>query len=437
MIREKMIFVATHDVAGKLRGKAFPAADIGKRLRRGVGWTPTNVQITCFDAIAESPYGALGDLLLVPDANTEIKVDFQDDRPAEHMMLGDICELDGSPWECCTRSILKAALARLEAVAGLTLTAAFEHEFQLKGAHRPIGDAYSRAGYRDQAWFAETLMGAMRTAGLHPDTFMKEYGVDQYEVTMAPSDGLRAADASTILREVTHFVAMRAGDAATFTPIRAPEGVGNGVHIHMSFSDADGNPATYDENGPHGMSKPTGAFLAGVLKYIDSIVALTAPSVLSYRRLTPHRWSAAYNNLGVRDREAAVRICPTTASDPESVARQFNFEYRAADAAASPHLALAAILHAGIQGIEEDLPPPEATEEDLSLLPAADLESRGFIRLPQTLPEALERFASNSVVTNWFPGQFANVYKLHKEGEMAFLKDMDDPEIFAAYEAAY
>lgn len=437
MIREKMIYVATHDVAGKLRGKAFPAADIQKRLRRGVGWTPTNVQITCFDAISESPYGALGDLLLVPDPDSEMKVDFQDGTPAEHLMLGDICELDGSPWECCTRSILKGALRRLNKVAGFGLTAAFEHEFQLKTANRPIGDAYSRAGYRDKAVFAETLMAALRQAGLGPDTFMKEYGVDQYEVTLTPDDGLRAADASSILRELVHCVAARTGDAATFTPIRAADGVGNGVHIHMSFRDLEGNPTTYDPNGPHGMAEKTGAFLAGILKYVDSIVALTAPSVLSYQRLTPHRWSAAFNNLGVRDREATVRICPTTSSDPEAIAKQYNFEFRAADAAASPHLAMAAILHAGIQGIEEGLSAPEATQEDLSLLDPTVLAERGFVRLPLTLNEALERFASNMTVTNWFPGQFPDVYRLHKEGEIAFLEDKDDPAIFSAYEAVY
>ena len=68
---------------------------------------------------------------------------------------------------------------------------------------------------------------------------------------------------------------------------------------------------------------------------------LTAPSAISYERLKPHRWSAAFNNLGLHDREASLRICPITTEDTESTARQFNFEFRAADAAASPYLALA------------------------------------------------------------------------------------------------
>ncbi|MEM1045132.1 MAG: glutamine synthetase family protein [Pseudomonadota bacterium] len=437
MIREPLVFVATSDIAGKLRGKAFPAADMERRMRKGVGWTPTNVQITCFDAIADTPYGALDDLLLIPDPETETRIDFEDGSPAEHLFIGDICCLDDTPWECCTRSILKTALQRLEAVSGLTLKVAFEHEFQLTEANRPLGDAYSRAGYRENAVFGETLMAALRAAGLVPDTFMKEYGVDQFEVTVAPRPALRAADEAVLLRDITQNVARRLGDRATFTPMRAPEGVGNGVHIHMSLCQSDGTPATYDPTGVHGLSEVAGAFSAGIVRYVDAILALTAPSVLSYRRLTPHRWSAAYNNLGLRDREAALRICPTTGRDSASTASQFNLEYRAADPAASPYVALAALVFAGAQGIQDALPVPEATSEDLSLLDPATLADRGFIRLPQTLLQALDRFNENATVKAWFPGQFSDIYRLHKQGEMAFLADKDETALFAAYETAY
>ncbi|RUU56493.1 glutamine synthetase, partial [Mesorhizobium sp. M2C.T.Ca.TU.009.01.2.1] len=96
MIREPLLFVATCDVSGRVRGKAFPLDLIEKRAGRGVGWTPTNVQITCFDAIAESPYGSLGDLLLVPDRDSRVTVDFEDGSPAEDFMLGDILTLEGA-----------------------------------------------------------------------------------------------------------------------------------------------------------------------------------------------------------------------------------------------------------------------------------------------------------------------------------------------------
>jgi glutamine synthetase len=437
MIREEMVVACCTDLAGKVRGKAFPASQFDMRRKRGVGWTPTNVQITCFDAIAESPFGALGDLVLIPDEAARVRVEFESGATAEHFVLGDIKHTDGRPWEFCTRSILKSALERLERLTGLTLHGAFEHEFQFRGGARLIGDAYTSAGFRRERGFAETLVAAIRSAGLEPDTFMKEYGPGQYEATIAPARGVAIADQATILRELVRSVGERLDQPVTFTPIRDPASVGNGVHIHLSFLDQDGKPATYDPTGVHGLNRHAGPFIAGILKYLDAIIAVTAPSVVSYLRLTPHRWSAAFNNLGFRDREASVRICPVSDLSDLAKAAQFNFEFRAADAAASPHLQLAAIVHAGAQGIEEALPAPQATEEDLSLLDAAALRARGYVRLPQTLEESLDRFRANAVVTGWFPEGFADLYVMHKKGERAFLGERSQAEICALYEQVY
>ena len=430
-----LIFAATCDIAGKVRGKAFPASQLDKRLKRGVGWTPTNVQINCFDGIADSPFGALGDLLLIPDQDTHVAADFG--THAEPFMLGDIVSLEGEPWDFCTRSLLKSALARLEKVGGVQLLAAFEHEFQLKGDSHLVGEGYGRTGFEAQRGLCDTLMAQLVAAGLSPDSIMKEYGPNQYEVVIGPEVGVRAADAAVILRELTRSTARAHGEEATFTPITDPNNVGNGVHIHMSFLTPDGAPATYDENGPCGMSAITDAFAAGVLKYLDAILALTAPSVVSYLRLTPHRWSAAYNNLGFRDREASLRVCPVTSKDPAGIAKQFNIEYRAADAAACPHLALAAIVHAGCQGIEDGSNAPAPTEEDLSLLSTEDLNARGFIRLPETLEAALDTFTANKTVTSWFPETFAAVYRAHKDSEIAAVAEMDANALCAAYAGTY
>ncbi|MBA3448001.1 MAG: glutamine synthetase [Pseudaminobacter sp.] len=425
------------DLAGKVRGKAFPASQFDKRLARGIGWTPTNVQITCFDAIAESPFGSLGDLVLIPDPAARVRVEFGEGEPVEHFAIGNIRHTDGRPWEYCTRSILIEALRRLERVSGLTLFGAFEHEFQFRNRPSPPGDAFSLAGFRAERVFAESLIAAMREAGVSPDTFMKEFGAGQYEVTMGPQRGVTIADHSLITREMVQAVAYRLGHEVTFTPIRDAAGVGNGVHIHMSFLSADGQPATYDSTRRHELSKPAGQFIAGILKYLEAIVAITAPSVVSYLRLTPHRWSAAFNNLGYRDREASVRICPVSDLSDIAKASQFNFEFRAADATASPYLQLAALVHAGVQGIEDGLEAPEATHDDLSLLDAAALAACGHVRLPQTLENALERFRANPVVTGWFPEGFANTYVKHKHCEIAFLKDRNQAEICKAYEEVY
>ena len=430
-----LIFAATCDFAGKVRGKAFPAADLDNRLQKGVGWTPTNVQINCFDINADSPFGALGDLLMIPDPQAAVEVPFGE--VTERFMLSDILELDGTPWAFCTRSLLKSALTRLETLGGLRLLAAFEHEFQLKTPSALIGEAYGRNGFEEHRVLCETLMDKLALAGLTPDSIMKEYGRDQIEVVIGPEPGLRAADAAVILRELTRSTARHLGQTATFTPIRDPDSVGNGVHIHMSLQDVDGTPVGYDPDGPQGLSSVSGAFAAGVLKYLDSYLALTAPSVISYLRLTPHRWSAAYNNLGYRDREASLRICPVTAQNPTDIAHQFNLEFRAGDAAASPYLALAAIVQAGCQGIEEALAAPEPTHEDLSQLPADTLAERGLVRLPQTLEAALERFEGNETVCGWFPEGFARLYADHKRSEISHLAGREAREQCAAYEATY
>jgi glutamine synthetase len=433
--RSQLIFAATCDLAGKVRGKAFPKSDLERRLKRGMGWTPTNVQINCFDGIGETPFGALGDLLLIPDQAAAVSADFG--SYTEHFMLSDIVTLEGEPWDFCTRAILKSALARLEHLSGVRLISAFEHEFQLKRELGLIGEGFGRSGFEMHRPLCETLIEQIHAAGFSPDSIMKEYGPNQYEVVIAPEEGVRAADAAVIIKELTRSTARFHGEEATFTPIRDPASVGNGVHMHMSFLNADNSPATYDADKPYGMSDLTGAFAAGVLKYLDAIIAITAPSVVSYLRLTPHRWSAAFNNLGFRDREASLRICPVTAKEPTDIARQYNIEYRAADAAACPHLALAAVVHAGCQGIEERLSAPTPTEEDLSLLSAGELSDRGFVRLPESLDEALNRFIENDTVRGWFPDTFASVYKAHKDSEIAHLADLDTAARCQLYEAVY
>lgn len=426
--------ICTGDFAGMVRGKGVPTAEFDRRCAGGIGWTPTNVQITCFDTIAESPYGALGDLVLRPDPATRAEVALPG-GPAVAFALGDILHLDGRPWECCTRGMLKAAAARLTAETGLELRATFEHEFMLPGGAGTA--AFSLAGFAERGAFAEALHAALAGAGIAPDSFLREYGPDQMEVTLPPAPALRAADQAVALREIVRAVARGLGLRATFTPLISPAVVGNGVHIHWSLWDAAGRPVTHDPAGPEGLSAPAGAFVAGILRQARALTALTAPSAISFRRLVPHRWSAAFTNLGRQDREATLRICPVTAADPAARARQFNLEYRAADAAANPHLALAALIEAGLAGIRDGLSPPAATTEDLALLSPAALAARGLARLPADLPEALEALATDTVLRAALPPAMPDIYIAHKRGELAHVAPMTEAEQFAAYAAVY
>lgn len=437
MTTDPLMMACVGDVSGMVRGKGFPVSAFEKRVEKGVGWTPTNVQITCFDTIADSPYGSLGDLVLWPERTSFRTVRLGEaEGPEERYVLGDIAHLDGTPWECCLRSMLKRALADLEALTGWRLVSTFEHEFMFAGG-RSAGAAFSLSGFRHRAGFGEAFMGALGQAGIVPDSFLREYGPGQYEVTVDPAEGVEAADQAMMLRELARATAALFGEEVTFTPLIDPTAVGNGVHVHFSFLDRTGEPVMYDAAGRHGLSEKAGSFVAGILAHLDAILCLTAPSRISYGRLTPHRWSAAFNNLGDKDREASLRICPTSAKDGAGRARQFNVEYRAADAAANPHLALAALVMAGCQGIRDGLATPEATQEDLSLLDADALARRGYRRLPATLADALDRLEASATVRSWFPEGFADIYLAHKRGELAHLDGLSEEEACAAYAAVY
>jgi glutamine synthetase len=193
----------------------------------------------------------------------------------------------------------------------------------------------------------------------------------------------------------------------------------------------------HDPQGQHGLGDVAGAFVAGVLKYLPQFLCLTAPLATSYFRLTPHRWSAAYNNLGNQDREASLRICPVSASSAEQRARQFNIEYRAADAAASPYLVLAALVHAGSQGIEEQLGTPQATTEDLSLLDAQALSDKGLARLPESLEDALSTFQDSECTSQWFGAEFKSVYLALKRAELEHLSGIAPEEQCVLYGRVY
>lgn len=438
MRRDEIVMICCSDIAGQVRGKGFPARLLAERLTRGVGWTPTNIMITAFGDIAPGPWGAFGDLVLLPDLKTHVRVDFGNEEAApEQFVLGDICHLDGSPWECCLRDFARRGLQALADEFGLSVKAAFEHELHYDRVEERPNASYALDAYRRQGDFGEALMHALTAAGVTPDTFMAEYGPSQYEVTVAPSEGLAAADEAVVLREMVRATAFRLGGRASFAPIIRPDAVGNGVHVHFSLWDGDGRPVLHDASAAHGLSATAGGFSAGVLAKLPALVALTAASTVSYLRLTPNRWSASYNNLGLNDREAAVRICPVFATTGVEPARQFHLEFRAADAAASPYILLGAIVWAGLHGLRQGLPAPEPTTTDPSQMPAAELKHCGLARLPTALGEALDLLADDADLRAAMGPVLHDAYLTHKRFEVGLMAELSDEEQCARYHLAY
>ena len=226
---------------------------------------------------------------------------------------------------------------------------------------------YELDALRRQGLFGESVLSALRQAGVVPDSFLSEFGPQQFEVTVAPAIGLRAADEAVITRELTQAVAYRLGQRVSFTPLPDPQGTSNGTHIHWSFLNADGQPVLYDEGQPRSLSVLGSRFVAGVLHHLPMLCAVTAPSVASYYRLRPNRWAPVRADVGTLDRGTALRLCPAVGHDPVLRARQFNIEFRVADATASPYLALAMLVQAGLDGVRQqmdiDAPPAGAALE--------------------------------------------------------------------------
>ncbi len=433
-----LTMVVSSDMAGQLRGKAMPHSARSERATTGLGWTPTNTFITSFGPIAESPWGALGDLILRPDYTTHVDIQVPEYGVDENFVIGNIFNFDQTRWTCCLRGQLMQALEDLREQHGLVVTAAFEHEFHYSGCEGQPGLGYSLRALRRLGEFPNRLTEILAVAGLVPDTFMPEYGPGQCEMTIKPNGALRAADDAVILRELTRSVARGMGANASFAPMMDPAGVGNGVHIHFSLQDLDGNPVNFDDAQPQGVSKSAGSFIAGMLRHMPDYLCMTAPSVASYYRLTPHRWSAAFNNFGLQDREAAVRICPVFPdADGADYQRKFHFEFRAGDGAASPYLALAALIRSGMSGLEEELTTPQVTAADLTTLDGDTLAEKQIVRLPQSLDSALDLLAASPWAKDAFGETFVEAYLAHKRCESAIMADLSPEEICAKYARAY
>ena len=421
MHQEPLTLVGISDFSGRLRGKAVPTADLAGHIKRGIGWTPTNVMITAFGPILDTPFAGLGDVLMRPAPETEVKVDFGDGTGAEHFLLADIVNTDGTPWACCLRNFLARAVEALQAATGLRAYCAFEQEFVHLGAIGEFHNGYTFDAFRRQRRFAGALVHALGQAGIRTESILAEYAPGQFEITCEPALDMAGAERAIVIRELARATALRLGQRVTFTPILRPEGVGRGVHIHMSFRDRDGRAATYDAGAPFGLSRTAAQFVAGLLHHLPALAAVTAPSMISYIRLTPNRWAPTRANLVQQDREAAIRICPIFPGTDAEPADQFNFEFRVCDAAASPYLALGAIIWAGVDGIRRQLALPKD----------------GGGELPHSLAEALDRLAATPAAKEWFGEVLLDAYIRHKRAEIALLGGFDPAEQCRRYAEVY
>lgn len=434
-----MTTLVTTDLIGITRGRSFPSDELEHYQAAGCGWVPANSALTPQDIIASSnPWGAYGDLRLIPDLSSRVTVGSGPDAnaPVLDFIHADIRETDGQAWGACPRTLLRDEIERYHDELGLQVNAAFEHEFNL---HAGIAEhaAFSLEAQRQGAEFGGWLLSALRAGGVEPEMFLPEYGKHQYEITCRPTLGVAAADRAVNVREITREIARQMSLDLSFAPKTAAEAVCNGVHLHVSLLDLAGQPMLYDAGTSNGLSSIGQHWAAGVLHFLPALCAFTAPTPLSYQRLQPHHWSASYACLGQQNREAALRICPTVTLGGKSAAQQFNLEFRAMDATASPHLAMAALLIAGRLGIEQRLALNAVTDEIPDSLNDEQRKARGIVALPASLAQALDCLRDSTAFNEWLPKPLLDTYYALKTEELALTEQLSPADLCEHYARLY
>ena len=303
--------------------------------------------MSAFGPIYDTPYGTAGDLMLVPDPSTYVEVEF-DDNTAERFYLGDIQMLSGQFWPCCPRHFLRLRRwPRSTPRPGSASSPRSSRNSSIPASStakaRPIR---STCAWRRQGSFGEETLSAIRRAEARARTgFLPEYGPRQYEMTISPGiAGLRAADDAIIAREMARAVATSARRARD---LRAdPRSRRHRQrHAHPFQPARPGQPAGHvrPPTGRGAWGRRGRAFLR---RHPGTpAAALTAVTAPSGRLVLPAATQPLGADLGqcpgLQDRGASLRIC-SIFDQPAN--RNFNVEYRVADASACPYLALGAIV---------------------------------------------------------------------------------------------
>lgn len=416
------------DTSSVIRGKAASKASLRSSMQSGIGLVKGMMAMNLLDDMqTDTGYGATGEIRLVPDLSTFRIVPY---APATAALLCDMIELDKNPWALCPRAALKRQLDQYSQL-GIRFEAAFEPEFFLgkkEGTQIvPIDESncFSTDGMNRSAAFIDEFIRALSVQGLTVEQYYPELGHGQHELSIKHAPALEAADNHIIYRETLRGVSTAQGLVASLAPKPGVDAPGNGCHVHISLWDTETNSNLfYSDSGLSNLGK---CFVAGVLRHLPAVVAVTCASVNSYRRLKPKSWSSAFTCWGYENREAAVRV-PSLYWDREL--ETSNIEIKCVDSSSNPYLALAVIIAAGMDGIKRKMTPPEPVSSDPSTVGASEAAEKKIERLPVSLKEALKKLLMDQTLIEALGEDFAKVYLKVKTSEDAhFAKLTPEDEI--------
>lgn len=374
--------------------------------------------------------GPVGDLRIIPDVRRLVALAGQ---PGWAWAPGDRYRQSGDPHPQCSRLLLRRLTDDL-AAQGISVKATFEVEWVVsQGLGDDFVPAVTGPGYGmtrliGLSDYSRDVVAALVAQGVSVEQFHPEYAPSQLEVSVAAEDPVGAADTSVLVRSTVRAVGASYGLRTSFSPKVAVPGVGNGGHVHVSLW-RDGRNLMAEGDGQFGLSPEGEAFSAGVLRRLPALLAIGAPSPVSYLRLLPSHWAGVYACWGLENREAAMRmVTGSSGSGPWAA----NMEVKSFDLLANPYLLLAGLLAAGSAGIEAEARLPEPVDVDPAALDEAVLEERGITRLPTSLAEALEAFEADDAVPAAFGPDLTESIVALRRSEMELFEGVEDSELAAA-----
>ena len=388
----KFITLQFTDLLGVIKELIIPVEQLEDASRNGVWFDGSSVE--GFARIQES------DLFLKPDMATYAVVPWLTEDGKTARLICDIYRSDGKPFEGDPRFILKQAVAEA-AKEGFEYNVGPEPEFYLFRADdgkrtSPIDygsyfDLSSHEGYKA----IKKIIAALENFGIKVETSHHEVGFGQYEVDFHYGPCLDIADKVVTLKYSAKKIAQMHNLHATFMPKPIMDAAGSGMHTHQSLFDIKTKTnAFYDKDHKYNLSKVAYNFIAGQIKHINAMCAILCPTVNSYKRLVSGFEAPVYITWAAMNRSALLRV-PKWFRTKSEAAR---IELRCPDPACNPYLAFAVMLKAGLDGIKNNLQPPEPVEENIYSLDDESRVKKNIGILPTSLWEALDELKKDKLM---------------------------------------
>lgn len=380
------------DILGMVKSVTIPSAALEGVLNNGAHFDGSAIE--GFARVAES------DMTLIPDPDTFVVLPWNGAEERTARLICTVYTLHGEPFIGDPRYALVKVLRQAEEM-GFTYQTGVELEFFLfrvrDGKALPPLEALDQSGYFDMTDspakpVLRRMIAMLTSMGIVVDSTHHENGAGQYEIDLEYDNALAMADKVLTARVALKAVASAHSLHCTFMPRPASHLPGSGMHTHQSLHTTDGSNVFVDTSNEYGLSQTARYFLAGQLAHARAMCAILSPLVNSYKRLGTSFEAPVYVTWAHINRGALIRV-PHISAGKESHTR---LELRCPDPSSNPYLASAAMLAAGLDGIRQQMPLPDAVEE--SLLRQDRNRLRHLEVLPTSLGEALETLGQNDVI---------------------------------------